>query len=131
MVTNQKFIYVVDDDPVICALLTDLIKFENLTCIIYKSWFELKKYLSSQNIADSDSGRILLIDLQMPDIDGLSAIKEFNSLYPESKIKIILMSANEDTEDLLIKSDLKINAIVKKPFNVINLQKTLAGFLNS
>jgi CheY-like chemotaxis protein len=131
MVSNQKYIYVVDDDPVICALLPDLIKFEDLTCKIYKNWFELKEYLSSQNVAEFDSGKILLIDLQMPEIDGISAIKEFNSLYPESKIKIVLMSANEDTEDLLIKSDLKINAIIKKPFNVSNLQQTLARVLSS
>lgn len=115
-----KIIYILDDDPVILSLLEEFLSSLDLNIKLFSSWNQLKSELVKALPS------ILLLDLQMPEIDGLSVLKNIEELYPDNQIKIFLMSANEDTERLVKKNNVKVTEVIKKPFDVLELKNKLS-----
>ena len=58
---------------------------------------------------------IILLDLNMPRMDGRTALKEIRQ-YPElRKIPIVVLTTSESEEDILRTYDLGVNSFITKP----------------
>ena len=73
---------------------------------------------------DETNPDILLLDLAMPQKDGLTVVKEITAKHPDAKI--ILITASEDQN--IINQCLSAGAktFVSKPFNFDNVLKIIA-----
>ena len=71
----------------------------------------------------------ILMDIQMPYMNGYEATKAIRSMYPEAKLPIIALSANAFEEDKQKSLEAGMNAHIAKPINVPELLKTLAELL--
>jgi CheY-like chemotaxis protein len=84
------------------------------------------KYLLEQ--AQDFPDTIILLDLQMPDMNGFEFIDEFDSL-PESlksKIKIFMLSSTIDTRDIdKARESAYILDLLPKPLEIVYLKKKL------
>ena len=84
------------------------------------------KYLLEQ--AQDFPDTIILLDLQMPDMNGFEFIDEFDSL-PESlksKIKIFMLSSTIDTRDIdKARESTYILDLLPKPLEIVYLKKKL------
>jgi CheY-like chemotaxis protein len=72
---------------------------------------------------------IILLDLQMPDMDGFEFIEEYDGLpdYLKSKIRIFMLSSTIDTRDIeKAKASPHIIDLLPKPLEVNFLKKKLA-----
>ena len=70
----------------------------------------------------------ILMDIQMPIMNGYEATKMIRSMYPDSNIKIIALSANAFAEDKAASIAAGMNDHVAKPINVEELNKVMAKY---
>ena len=72
---------------------------------------------------------IVLMDIQMPVMDGYEATKEIRKLYSPEKLPIIAVSANAFDDDRLKSLEAGMNALVSKPFNAEKLLSAISKYL--
>lgn len=89
---------------------------------------------------DRDNFDVVLMDLQMPVMDGLEAVKRIRSMEKnlgresssprgQRSLKIIGVSANSDHETMEEAFKAGIDAFLPKPFNINSFEKTLTQLL--
>lgn len=96
---------------------------------------ELMQYLRYQGAyadrADAPRPGLILLDLNMPRMDGREALKEIKSDPALRRIPVIVLTTSEAEQDILRSYDLGVNAFVTKPvtFNgLANAIKRLGDF---
>jgi DNA-binding response OmpR family regulator len=90
----QGLILLVDDNPVQSRLYGDVLSAEGFTVIAMPSAREAEQFL----LANMPS--VILLDIMMPDIDGLEACQRFRKLIGE-RAPILFLTAS-DTVDILL-----------------------------
>ena len=68
---------------------------------------------------------ILLLDVNMPKMDGLSVLESIRNDGPLRRLPVVIMTASEAEEDRLKSYDLGANAYIIKPIGFDNLSETL------
>ena len=71
----------------------------------------------------------ILMDIQMPIMDGYEATRLIREIYPDAGIPIIALSANAFEEDRVKSITAGMNDHVAKPINIEVLKNTLAKYL--
>ncbi|BEP29136.1 response regulator [Helicovermis profundi] len=111
--------YLIDDDELIIRILENIIEEECLGEII--------GFNSSSKVALEEipflSPDVILIDLLMPDMDGINLVKEIKKRSVKSKI---VMISQVDEKTLISKAyESGIDFYIHKPINKIELKKVL------
>ena len=73
---------------------------------------------------------LILMDLKMPQMDGLSLIDRLRSERKWQKIPIIVVSAKTGREDQKAALDAGANRFLTKPFSSHDLRKVLGEFVS-
>jgi CheY-like chemotaxis protein len=122
----QGKILVVDDDPDTVQILTDLLSNEGYDVITaYTGKMALEK-------VRDDKPALVLLDIMMPHMDGLSVCQQIKD-NPETKdIKIIILTSKDSNETLREAVEKKADWFIAKPYGnqyVISMvAKLLAGY---
>jgi CheY-like chemotaxis protein len=66
-------------------------------------------------MAQADRYDIILMDMQMPVMDGVTAAREIRRIAPQSKVPIVAMTANVMQEDRQRCFEAGMNDFVTKP----------------
>ncbi|HNZ66097.1 MAG: response regulator [Planctomycetes bacterium] len=103
-------ILIVDDDPSLQVLISEILKLEGYTFDIAKTGKEAFKFAMNNNY------KLILMDIKMPEWDGLTAIRSLD--FVQEIQKIIVVSAYLDTAILqeLSKEPLVVGWL-EKPFD--------------
>ena len=72
----------------------------------------------------------ILMDIQMPIMNGYETTKEIRRLYPNDKPIIIALSANAFAEDKAASINAGMNNHVAKPIDINELKQVMAKYLN-
>lgn len=91
MVALNKRILVVDDEPVVC---------DSCQRVFGSAGYDVTTALSGREALDacrSESFDVVLVDLKMPDMDGLEVTKAIKHQFPQARIVIITGYGSEDT----------------------------------
>ncbi len=119
---KQKYrILIVDDEPKICEILKDIFEGEGYNADFVLNGTDCLKKIQKNNID------IVLLDINLPDIDGLTLLKQIKEYNPE--ISVIMISAfgtistavealKKGAEDF-IEKPLEVNRIFITIINVI------------
>jgi len=118
---KDRKIIVVDDELLIRDLLYDFFTEKNWQVSIFDT---AESALAALKARRYD---ISLIDLKMPDIDGMSLIRKLRSLYPH--MPTVIMTAFPSIESAVEALRLKVDDYVVKPFNINKLFKTLESLV--
>jgi two-component system, response regulator len=90
---------------------------------------ELMKYLRrEEEYADPDAAPrpgLILLDLNMPRMDGREALKKIKSDAELRRIPVIVLTTSEAEQDILQSYDLGVNAFVTKPITFDGLARTV------
>ena len=118
---NKKLL-VADDERVV----TDLIKifFENEGFIVTTA-FTGKE---AEDAIEKDSPDILIVDLGLPDKDGLEIIKKIKKESPQT-IVIVITGYCDDAKEQIIK-ELGVDRYIKKPFGIQELLEDVKNLLS-
>jgi len=109
---NKAYILVVEDDIPICNLITTTLKAHEY------------RYVTAQDgknaiiQASSHNPDIILLDLGLPDLDGVEVIKRIRSW---SNVPIIVISARSEDRDKIDALDAGADDYLTKPFSVEEL----------
>ena len=116
----MKRILVIDDDPLIARLITEVLKLANLECSL--------DYCSDggQGREKAAQGRydLISLDLAMPLMDGMEALAEIKRNPKSAQIPVIVLTAKLDPALHQKATELGAAAVVTKPFNVWELGNT-------
>lgn len=76
-----------------------------------------------------DQYDLILMDIQMPVMNGFEAAAQIREMYPDSRIPIIALSANAFEEDRQKSRDSGMNGHISKPINTSELDAVLSNVL--
>lgn len=113
-------VLIVDDEPQIRKILKI-----SLVCEYYEI-IEAYNGQEAIRLAAIRNPDIIILDLGLPDIDGLDVIKEIREF---SKAPIIVLSVRSDEKDKIQALDLGANDYVTKPFNIRELMARMRSAL--
>lgn len=116
---KQKSILIVDDELLIRDLLYDFFSEKDWTVAVSDSGGKGLEILKNRKFD------LALVDLRMPEIDGISFIKKLKALYPS--LPVIIITAFPSFETAVEGIRLKVDDYITKPFNINKLFKTVCS----
>lgn len=111
-------ILVVDDNTVNLAALEQNLK-DTYEVIPVISGKRAIKYLCCENVD------MILLDVQMPVMDGVQTLREIRNMKNGSAIPVIFLTAMKDRDTVIEGSQLGILDYITKPFNVEDLKSRI------
>jgi CheY-like chemotaxis protein len=123
---KNKITYIIDDDKLSVKLVSMLIA-KNEFCEKINPFFspqvaleELKKNcIENKNMPDA-----ILLDLNMPVMDGWQFLDEFNDLPIQKEISIFIMTSSIDPADIdMVKNYKMVKSYIMKPINAEKLKE--------
>jgi|TARA_A100001391_G_scaffold33584_1_gene18180 DNA-binding NtrC family response regulator len=113
-VSNDKpLILVVDDEPDIRELIKDILEDENYHVRIAADGQE------AQQVFSEEQPDLILLDIWMPDIDGISLLKEFKQ--QNKSVTIVMMSGHGTIETAVEATRLGASDFIEKPLSTAKL----------
>lgn len=108
---NSKFL-IVDDEKDISDLIEMILKSNGFTNI-------KKAYNGEEALvkAETDLPDIILLDLMLPIVDGLTVCRKLKSNPLTEKIPIIMITAKNEESDIVMGLELGANDYITKPFS--------------
>jgi CheY-like chemotaxis protein len=79
----------------------------------------------------SEKFDLVLLDLQMPEMDGYTAAREIRAAEPEDSVPIVAVSASVDAATRARCSECGFNEVLQKPVRLSTLAQTLSRCLTS
>ncbi|MBD2358691.1 response regulator [Tolypothrix sp. FACHB-123] len=119
-----KRILVIDDEKNLCTVIKACL--ENIG-----RWQVLVAESGSEglNLAQTGNPDAILLDVMMPDIDGLALFDKLQANLATQKIPVILLTAKVQTVDLNKFSRLGVAGVISKPFDPLRLSDLVATTL--
>ncbi len=82
--------------------------------------------LEAVQLAQSDSPDLIILDIMMPEMDGLTACEKIREF---SDVPVILLTAKSDDMDKLMGFDYGADDYLTKPFNILELKARIKALL--
>ncbi len=108
----KKTILIVDDEKMIINLLTHNLEKEGYNVI------EAKDGLEAIDIAQEKKPDLILLDIMLPKLDGLSVCKRIRNIM---NVPIIMVTAKDEELDKILGLELGADDYITKPFSVREL----------
>lgn len=115
----KPLVLVIDDDVQMTSVLKDFLESQGLDARIYNSAVTAWEELQSRRSFQPDDVHLILTDLRMPGMDGLSFIEKCHHEFP--RIPVILMTAFGSIENAVEATKRGAFHYVTKPFKLDEL----------
>lgn len=119
MAKKQKLL-IVDDHDALRALLKMTLEFSD---------FDLIEAINGKQalaMVEKDSPDVVILDIMMPgEIDGIAVCRQIKDNPATAHIKVILLSAKGQTDDIRIGGDAGADAYFVKPFSPMSLLESI------
>ena len=133
--TKPNLLIIVDDSTfdlkINSSIATHARVFEKILC--FSAAAKALDFLA-ENIHNPDVfPQIILLDIQMPEMDGFEFIKQFDRFSDEfkKKSKVIMLSSTDDLGDITrAESDKNILTLLKKPLQLQQFKAVLSTVYN-
>jgi len=120
---TRERLALVEDDPDLAT---------TLTLALERDGFEVARYATGseglEGILDSPPD-IVLLDLNLPDLDGLGVCREIRGTSAVSDVPIIILTARVTESDRVLGLDLGADDYVTKPFSLRELKSRIRALL--
>ncbi len=118
---GQKIILIAEDDDDHFVLTNEAIEIADLNCLIHRvqDGVEMLDYLyrreKYQSLSDQALPCLILLDLNMPKMDGREVLAEINREPPLNRIPLLALTTSHSQEDVTRLYELGINSFFRKP----------------
>lgn len=109
------YVLVVDDDPSICDTLTTMLQFKGFRTKVARSGREALER------AREDPPDLILLDVMMPEMDGLSACRALRQDPRLSSARILMLTARDGNQDVVQALEAGASDYITKPFFIDEL----------
>ncbi|MFQ5433029.1 MAG: PleD family two-component system response regulator [Nitrospinota bacterium] len=121
-IVSERPVLVVDDEYHITHAVAGLLKMGGRTCIA------LNESRGVMDLIDKQHPRVIVLDVKMPDGDGLEICRAIRSEAKYDDLKVIMMTALGSDEDKERGFEAGADEYVLKPFHPIELQKKIDSY---
>ncbi|MCE6988980.1 response regulator [Dyadobacter sp. CY323] len=126
---------VIDDDPVFTFLLKKMIEKEPVAsdCFFFENGQDAIDYLTEYKDQETRLPELILLDINMPILDGWQFIDEFAKLKSQlsRNITIFMISSSTDTDDYnRAMATGYVDDYIRKPIYAAELQKIVQRVLS-
>jgi len=122
---TKSTIMVVDDDPELVEIVRAILEQRefNVMCA----------YSGSQALADLEKQKpdLILLDIMMPEMDGLEVLRRLKAALETSSIPVILLTALDEYEDSLTGYKMGADYYIAKPFTKTQMMTAIDHLLNA
>lgn len=115
-------ILIVDDEPSIVQSLSGLLSDEGFKVFTASNGYEGLK------LVDSESPDLVLLDIWMPGIDGIEALKEIKKSNPH--VQVIIITGHGNVETAVKATKLGAFDLIEKPLNIDKIIVSINNALN-
>lgn len=121
---SHHCILLIDDEPDLCQIV-------KLTLEHLKGWKVIAVESGRLGLAQALANQpdAILLDLSLPDGDGLMLLQALKTNPATQSIPVILLTAKEIDENSLEFNSCKVAGVILKPFNVLELSDRIAVLL--
>ena len=126
-------LWVVDDDDDDCRLLCEAFQERSGLCDLsfFKDGWEFLNYLKSgDHAAGRGSSTVVLLDLNMPRMDGVTALEKMRSDERFRHLPVIIFTTSNSEEDIRKTYALGVSAYITKPSTQVELDRAV-DFISS
>lgn len=117
-----KKVLLVEDNELNREISRDILEESQMVVEEAENGLEALKLLEEKGI---DYFQLILMDIQMPEMDGYEATREIRKRYPDNPIPIIALSANAFFEDRAKALEAGMNDHQSKPINTQKFTETM------
>lgn len=117
---GKSRILVVDDDPAILKVVNKYLSDDGYT--VYPALTGKE----SLNILDDKPVDLILLDMMLPDIDGLTLLTQYRN---RQKIPVIVLSGKSDATDKVVGLEMGADDYLTKPFHMRELSARIKSVL--
>ena len=121
-----KKILLVEDNEMNREIATDILEDQE---IIVESSEDGRVAVETMKQKGPDYFDCILMDIQMPYMNGYEATKAIRAMYPDAKLPIVALSANAFEEDRRKSLDAGMNGHIAKPIDVAELLRVLSELI--
>ncbi len=120
----EKRVLVIDDEINLCTVIQ--VCLENLG-----GWETLTALSAKEGLAIAQTQQIdaILLDVMMPDVDGLTLFEELQKDSVTQTIPVILLTAKVQSTDFKQFAQLGVAGVIAKPFDPMTLAEQVATTL--
>jgi len=133
---NKRVILVVEDSPTDEALLVRALNRAGITnpIVTVKDGLEATQYLFGTGRYElrntQESPALVLIDLNLPKIDGLEVLRRMRSDYRTKLVPVTIFTSSIEEQDLINGYSLGANSYVRKPIEFSKFTKVVTQLVN-
>ena len=121
--THRSAILVVDDDPTFCAIMAEILRMYSAQVYTASSAKEAMAIL--ENVTPD----LILTDVMMPEVDGLTFVRRIRSGGSLAKVRIIIVSARVSRLERAAALQAGADQFLAKPFSIIDLRAAVGQLL--
>jgi len=121
-----KLILIIDDEP-------DIREATQVCLEVAKGWRVITASSSQEglNIAEAEHPDAVLLDVMMPDMDGLATFQQLRENPATQDIPVILLTAKAQAVDHRHFKQFDVAAVIVKPYDPLTLAEQIAAVLPS
>ncbi|MFZ2853671.1 MAG: response regulator [Rhodocyclaceae bacterium] len=117
-------ILIVDDNDLMRTLLRSILRNEN-----YQIIGETRNGALAVEFIERNKPDLICMDVMMPEMDGLEALKAIKEMHPE--IAIVMITGNPSVDNVQESIQSGANGFIVKPFNAAKVLDTLKQALGT
>lgn len=122
---NHKLILLIDDEEAIQEVVQVGIEIETGWQVEIAS-----SGLAGIDLAQSQQPDVILLDVMMPDMDGISTLSNLKANQKTTAIPVIFLTAKTQATEKDQLQNLGVVDVITKPFNAMTLASQIAKILN-
>ncbi len=113
----QAVILLVEDDPGHARLIEKNLRRSSVTCEIVKlaDGQQILDYLFTEGKAAESPGPVVLLDLNMPGLNGYQVLERLKAHQRTRAIPVVILTTADDSAEIKRCYDLGCNAYITKP----------------
>jgi two-component system, response regulator len=124
---KKAIILIADDDSDDCYLIR--LAFEDCKIdnpiVFFKNGLEVVNYLNKKEFEEGQSVGLVILDLNMPTMDGKEALSRLKSNPVWRRVPVVIMTTSVSIEDINKCYDLGANSYIAKPSGYDALNDTI------
>lgn len=120
---SKPKVILADDDPFIHSLLTPMLIKLGVDC------FSARDGRSALDLVASVGANLLILDIGMPGMSGLTVLRELRRIHQVADLKILMLSARQQRSDISMALAFGANDYAVKPFDPEDLMLRISQLL--
>ncbi len=122
---RKQVVLIADDSPTVRKFVSFSLSAQHLEVITAVDGMDALEKISQAPVID-----LIIIDLNMPNMDGYECIQNIRKSDVHSKVPIIILSSERGEESKKRGKEVGADAYIEKPFDTKNIEYQVAKFLD-